>query len=187
VLDVGCGEGHFLAEFKKAGVKKVLGLDGVKFDEFNSVLAPDEFIHLDLSAHGVWPIDQVFDVTLCLEVAEHLPESMADSLVNQLCGSSDIIVFSAAIPKQGGMGHLNEQWQSYWYHKFLDREFVGSPIIRNHIWEIEEVEPWYKQNIFLYARYRAIGINEKLWKAFNNPALSGPVNVVFPLYYLERS
>lgn len=49
-----------------------------------------------------------FDLVLCLEVAEHLPASAADTLVRSLTGLGNVIAFSAAIPFQGGANHVNE-------------------------------------------------------------------------------
>jgi hypothetical protein len=51
-----------------------------------------------------------FDLALCLEVAEHLPAAAGDSLVRRLASVGARILFSAAIPGQGGRNHVNEKW-----------------------------------------------------------------------------
>ena len=63
-------------------------------------------------------IGRRFDLVNCLEVAEHLDASRADSFVDDLCALGDVVVFSAAIPGQGGTHHVNEQFQSYWQERF---------------------------------------------------------------------
>jgi hypothetical protein len=47
-----------------------------------------------------------FDLLQCLEVAEHLPEMHSDTLIDNLCRHGDLIMFSAAIPGQGGDFHV---------------------------------------------------------------------------------
>lgn len=54
-----------------------------------------------------------FDLAMTIEVAEHLTPVRADSFVEDLTRLSDVVLFSAAIPAQGGINHVNEQWQSY--------------------------------------------------------------------------
>jgi 2-polyprenyl-3-methyl-5-hydroxy-6-metoxy-1,4-benzoquinol methylase len=59
-------------------------------------------------------LEKEFDLVVSLEVAEHLPASAADQFVNTLVKHGKKILFSAAIPGQGGQDHLNEQWPDYW-------------------------------------------------------------------------
>lgn len=109
VIDIGCGTGNFLSVFKKNGIKKVLGIDGkwARKDLLFRYLTEQEFIETDFEEPIM--IEGKFDLALCLEVAEHIPEEFADSFVANLCRLSDVVVFSAAIPSQGGQSHVNEQ------------------------------------------------------------------------------
>ena len=72
VVDVGCGTGVFLEEFKKRGADTILGLDG---PATRAVYIPDEsnFVAVDLTRPV--ELNQRFDLALCLEVAEHLQRS----------------------------------------------------------------------------------------------------------------
>ena len=80
-------------------------------------------------------IESKFDLAITLEVAEHLSEIRADSFIDDLCALSDLILFSAAIPDQGGRHHINEQWQSYWEPKrFKQRGYHVYDIVRWKIW-----------------------------------------------------
>lgn len=54
------------------------------------------------------------DLCLCLEVAEHIPRRHVRHLCQLLSTVAPILVFTAAIPGQGGYFHVNEQSQSYW-------------------------------------------------------------------------
>ena len=118
VLDFGCGIGTFLSVFKRLGVNDVLGVDGPWVDQhmLEKYLASNEFLEADLR-HFV-RMSRNFDLVISLEVAEHLDERHADVFLDSITAAGDTIVFSAAIPGQGGQNHLNEQPLSYWIQKF---------------------------------------------------------------------
>lgn len=150
VLDVGCGTGTWLKAFEEAGVEHYYGLDGHYVKESQLQIPHKKFIVTDFSKQ--WAINEEFDLVVSLEVAEHLPESSADTFVKSLTLHGDVILFSAAIPGQGGQGHLNEQWPEYWQQKFGAHGFYFHDIIRPLIWDNEKVNWWYRQNIFLVDR-----------------------------------
>ncbi|WP_449394980.1 hypothetical protein [Devosia riboflavina] len=60
------------------------------------------------------------------------------------------VLFSAAIPGQGGVGHLNEQWQSYWADHFAAHGYKPYDVLRDKIWTDEAVPAWYRQNAILF-------------------------------------
>lgn len=151
VLDVGGGEGWWSAEFAKLGAKCVCLDESVT--ENTAGHAGVEMRHLDLEAIPRAPEDvETYDLAVCLEVAEHLAPDHADEFVAFLCRSAPAILFSAAVPGQGGHGHLNEQWPSYWAERFHRRGFAVTDTLRWQIWDDGRVEPWYRQNILLAAR-----------------------------------
>jgi len=60
------------------------------------------------------------------------------------------VLFSAAIPFQGGAGHVNERWPSYWAGLFARHAFVAIDVVRPHVWNDPTVAFWYAQNTILY-------------------------------------
>lgn len=152
VIDVGCGIGTFLSAFKSSGVKEVFGLDGswTNKEMLSKHLNENEFQETDLEKP--FTINRRFDIAICLEVAEHLSENMADILVENLTSVSDVIIFSAAVPFQGGQNHLNEQWIDYWQKKFNRKHYKIYDGLRQLLWDNELVESWYKQNIFIVGK-----------------------------------
>jgi hypothetical protein len=62
----------------------------------------------------------------------------------------NVVIFGAAIPGQGGTGHINEQWPEYWIDKFSDNGFDVFDIFRKEVRANDEVAPWYAQNCFLF-------------------------------------
>lgn len=147
VVDVGCGLGTWLSVFEDFGVKDIVGIDGEYVDRSLLYINEDKFISHDLTK--LLKLDRKFDLVVCLEVAEHISEVAADTFVEGLVSLGDFILFSAAIPNQGGQNHLNEQWPTYWQGKFKHHNFDLYDCIRADIWLNENIEWWYKQNIFL--------------------------------------
>jgi len=65
--------------------------------------------------------DRQFDVVTCIEVAEHLPESSADTLCETLyvhVKAGGFLVFTSAQPGQQGEGHVHLKPSEYWRKKF---------------------------------------------------------------------
>jgi hypothetical protein len=113
IIDVGCGPGIYVDAFKKAGIDAI----GVDIDKNSPCVVMDVFSDEFMSFTG-------FDLCLCLEVAEHIDESLSDKLIKRLINTSDVIVFSAAQPGQGGHGHINCQPKSYWIDKFEKNNYI---------------------------------------------------------------
>ncbi|HNP23897.1 MAG TPA: methyltransferase domain-containing protein [Panacibacter sp.] len=147
VVDYGCGLGNFLYVFQECGVADVLGYDGDWVNHQQLYISPGHFRVTDLEQ--VLPDGPRADLVLCLEVAEHLSAAAADTLVDNLVHLGDKIIFSAAVPNQGGQFHVNEQAADYWIAKFRARGFVFYDVFRERFWNNPKVNWWYKQNMFL--------------------------------------
>ncbi|MCW2934824.1 MAG: class SAM-dependent methyltransferase [Actinomycetia bacterium] len=167
VLDVGCGVGTWLAEWVSQGVSDVVGLDGDYVKQSSLQIPADKFIPTNLQKG--FTLGRKFDLVSSLEVAEHLDAVYTDRFVESLTSHGDVILFSAAIPGQGGEHHVNEQWPPYWIEKFSRAGFKVFDAIRPQIWGNADIEPWYRQNIFIFSNGRV----------FDTPDW-GLVNVVHP-------
>ncbi len=149
VIDFGCGVGSWLSVFKEKGAL-VAGLDGPWVPTEHLVIPREDFIQHDLG--NSIDLERRFDLAISLEVAEHLPEKSAACFVRNLVRHSDFILFSAAIPFQGGSGHINEQWPSYWGRLFLKEGYRTVDLIRMQIWHDETIPYFYRQNICLFVK-----------------------------------
>jgi hypothetical protein len=160
VCDVGCGVAPWLGVFQEFGVDDILGLDGDYVDDKLLHIPADRFFACDLTM----PIklDRRFDLAISLEVAEHLPERRAAGFVHDLTALAPVVLFSAAIPGQGGAHHINEQWQSYWAQQFAVKGYVPADVIRPTIWDDETVLWWYRQNIVLYCAKNSLAAYPRL-------------------------
>lgn len=150
VIDIGCGIGTWLAACRELGIRNVFGVDG-SYVPRNKLLIPQEnFQAADLSQ----PLkrDRHFDLVISLEVAEHLPLERAESFVSDLTSLADVVLFSAAVPYQGGTGHVNENWPEYWAAIFLDNGFSAVDCLRPRLWNDTGVCFWYRQNLLVFVK-----------------------------------
>lgn len=164
ILDVGCGLGNWIEVAKKLNIPEVLGIDGSYVNKKLLKIAENEFVEKDLTQP--FSLDKKFDLIICLEVAEHLPTNSSEGFIFSLTQHADVILFSAAIPGQGGQYHINEQWPSYWQKLFNKYNYEMIDYFRPKIWNNKKIERWYKQNLFLVVKKEhpltSIGNNEAL-------------------------
>lgn len=156
VIDIGCANGLWLEAFSDCGVEQLRGIDGPWVPREKLRLPAAAFATLDLGRcalpYQLAASGERFDMLLCLELLEHLPADRADALLDALCALSDTLVVSAAVPHQGGTGHVNEQWPGYWRERFAARGYVACDFLRIACWDDERIAPWYRQNIVGYFR-----------------------------------
>jgi SAM-dependent methyltransferase len=156
LFDVGCGTGTFAAEAKSSGLtvaaceysarlRKRVEAKGVKVFPFD-VSKPKSYASIP---------ELPYDVALTTEVAEHVPESLADAFVEFVHAAGRTIVFTAAQPGQGGTGHINLQPREYWIRKF---EAIGAryddaltTAIRSDI-EKSRAEAFMSRNLSVFHR-----------------------------------
>lgn len=159
VVDVGCGRGTWLKAFGETGAKELRGYDGSWNSQANMVDSTIVFEQADLNQLDP-PIGQRFDLAISLEVAEHLQPASAPAFTAALAALSDVVLFSAAFTQQGGTNHINEQPHSYWARHFEKCGYVPFDVFRPVYWADERVEPWYRQNAFVYARRGSPGYDK---------------------------
>jgi len=167
VADFGCGHGAWLSVWRKSGAR-VMGIDGPYVDRRHLIIDVDEFCPADLSQ----PIDlgRRFDLVQSLEVAEHLPADRAADFIDTLTAHAPFVMFSAAVPGQGGEHHINEQPLEYWRNKFHDRGYVAIDYIRPQLAANLRVQHWYRYNIVLYVKESHLGALPDRLRAFQVPA-----------------
>jgi SAM-dependent methyltransferase len=178
VVDFGCGSGAWLAEWQHLGVDDVLGLDAEQ--AMNSLTISAENI---LAADLRKPIrlGRRFDLAQSLEVAEHLPPDSGPVFVETLTAHAPLILFSAAVPGQGGEHHLNEQTHEYWRHMFSHRAFELIDVLRPFLANNRVVEPWYRYNTLLFAHDSIVPYLSEIARAHRVPD-EEPVADYWPLY-----
>jgi SAM-dependent methyltransferase len=182
VIDIGCGVGTWLSVFKEYGVEDIGGVDGDYVDRQLLEIPEERFLSWDLKKP--LRMDRQFDLVVSLEVAEHLPHECAETFVDCLVRLGSVILFSAAIPFQGGTGHINEQWPDYWVNFFQGKEYVAIDCIRKRIWQNDNVEWWYAQNMLMFVRQDYVASHPLLQKEFEDTAIS-QLSLIHPKKYLD--
>src|SRR5918999_332033 len=145
VIEVGCGRGAWLKVFQENGIDLIRGIEGPWIDESKLLIHNASLRIADLSQP--FKIDGQYDLAVCLEVVEHLPPNAGRFLILQMTTAAPLVLFSAAIPGQGGEGHVNEQWPDYWDKVFAEFRFRRLDPIRQQLMQDSRVEWWYRQNI----------------------------------------
>ncbi len=149
-VDLGCGLGIWLNTAKSLGVETIRGYDIPEISVENRKISKSEYIPADLSKK--LKIDRRFDLAMSVEVAEHINKEDAETFVESLTNLSDIVMFGAAIPYQGGMGHVNENWLEYWALLFKEKGYRCYDIFRQKFWHDPSVIYYYKQNTLLFVK-----------------------------------
>ena len=156
MVDVGCGVGTWLGVVhSKYGVETVIGMDGDYVPRQYLQIDKDNFIPCNLEDYQAEKIlikngNKKFGLAVSLEVAEHIQRKNARKFVRNLCGLSDVILFSAALAKQGGDGHVNEQRLSYWIKLFAENGYRFCDVIRADIWNDKKIPVWYRNNVVVF-------------------------------------
>jgi len=186
VIDIGCGVGHWLSEFRRAGATTVTGVDGpwalddLKIDKTDFVQY--DFVGSRAPFKPPTPL-QRYDLLTSFEFVEHIDENRADALIDYFCATADSIVVSAAVPDQGGTNHVNERWPDYWAAKFAAHGYVACDFIRPIAWRMPDIEPWYIQNSIGYFKDSVpaaiMTSAEEAWKQVWNQ----PLPIVHPAMF----
>jgi SAM-dependent methyltransferase len=177
VLDVGCGRGTWLHVFADAGVSDIFGVDGPHIAVSDLEIPNDRFRPHDLDEP--FDLGRRFDLVTCLEVGEHLDERAAPTLVSSLVAHAPAVLFSAAIPAQGGAGHVNERWPSYWAELFGAHGYRAIDLVRPLVWNDDRVAFWYAQNTVLY-------LAADRPDPAGSASVDAPMDLVHPRLYLRK-
>lgn len=149
VIDVGCGTGEWLNVWQNdLNVNDITGVEG---DYVGKDMFKIDFSNIkvhDLKLPYVDP--KKYDLVMSLEVGEHLPQQLAEQFVKTLVGLGNVVLFSAALPGQGGTYHINEQYPEFWAAIFKKFNFLPVDYLREKIWNMDGIEYWYKQNSMIY-------------------------------------
>lgn len=184
VVDVGCGIGVWLSVFREHGIEDILGIDSVHVDKKMLQIPAGKFLTVDLKKP--FCIDRQFDLIVSLETAEHLPIKSAECFVKSLVALGNVVLFSAAIPFQGGTCHLNEQWPDYWKQHFQQQGYIAVDALRKKIWQNNKIKFYYRQNILIFAREDFLVENAILKKEYEQTNTK-QLSIVHPELYSNHS
>jgi SAM-dependent methyltransferase len=184
LLDVGCGIGTWLTAAMQIGISDVTGIDGLDLPQ-EELAAPKNLI-LTRDLTEPFDLGRTSDLAICLEVGEHLPHTAANTLISCITKHAHTVLFSAACPGQSGQHHVNCQWPAYWQLYFNQCGFVCDDSARWQIWSNENIEPWYRQNLFWARRNPELAYNEPRLRAVVHPDIAGDVGSGYLMREIEN-
>jgi hypothetical protein len=155
LVDLGAGCGVYGHRFAMLGVE-VVSIDGVTPPAEHSYPVPLETRDLTEPFENVWGR---FDIALCLEVAEHIPEPLAGTFLDNIMRFSDRLILSAAQPNQGGHHHVNERPKRYWVAKLAEKGWAYNRRETGRLLTVLTAERppymWMVEQISVYDRVKA--------------------------------
>jgi 2-polyprenyl-3-methyl-5-hydroxy-6-metoxy-1,4-benzoquinol methylase len=152
LVDLGCGCCVYSHFFKQKGAE-VVCIDAVQPPEKHAF--PVEIVQQDMTVpfENTWGD---FDLALCLDVGEHIPEDLCEPFLKNITQFSDRLIMSCAPPGQGGHHHVNEQPKRYWIEKLrahgFDYDKRRTGVLCETFKRVRTELMWMWEHISLYER-----------------------------------
>lgn len=119
VVDIGCSIGTFLEPWNEDG-KIVRGYEYCYEESMNGIknAGLEDYILFGDATKSI-QFDRKYDLAVSIEVAEHIPTEYSEQFVKNLINASNgMVLLTAALPGQGGTGHINCQPKEFWINLF---------------------------------------------------------------------
>jgi SAM-dependent methyltransferase len=143
VLDIGCGPGTYVYSLRRmnitaTGIDTIIGKEHLRKQSI-----------LDMT-------DEKADLVICMEVAEHIDARYEDVIVKKIASAvGRTLIWTAAIPGQGSVGHINCKNKEEW-----SKKLSAEGLSRNHSRENHLVDfirqgyhmGWFTQNLLYFER-----------------------------------
>lgn len=155
-LDFGCSTGLYLREVQI----KMPDIHAVGF-EFSKEAVDSALCNYVLQADLTNPveIERIPNTLgLCLEVLEHIEDKYWRQVLENMTRSCDKIIFSAAVPGQGGTGHINCRPKIDWIKRFHELGWVVDLDASRHL--INYMQQgyhmgWFSNNAMVLIPYKS--------------------------------
>lgn len=147
LLDIGCGPGMYVDELIRVGVP-AFGIDIDDRVEGKDYLAKE----------SIFDNKRTAEVVTCYEVLEHIDPAYADQEVDALYNAIEpggTMVFTAAQPGQGGVGHINCRKKDYWLKKFVNKGLIYHPGLTEELIAFVKKDlymGWFVNNVMVFKK-----------------------------------
>ena len=152
VLDIGCGPGTYVEELLAQGISA----HGIDID---SRVSGKDY----LSEISIFDNTDTADLVTCYEVLEHIDPMYGDKCVDALINAVEpggTLIFTAAQPGQGGVGHINCRKKEYWHDKFVAKGLTYSPELSRDLIDTLETGKygpndymgWFTNNVMVFKK-----------------------------------
>ena len=120
MIDIGCGTGAMVDIARKMGTE-AYGVDLHRHKTVKWIFQHDLTEPFSLAEKN---LPSQLPMVISLEVAEHIPKSKHDifcDTIAQPLMKEGVLIFSSAVPGQGGEEHVGCEHPTYWRTKFHNR------------------------------------------------------------------
>lgn len=162
LLDIGCGDGSLIEYASKLiqGWWFVRGVDIVEPQNeycIEADLREPLITGLGSPDKRVYTLAPDFEMVVSWEVGEHLPIACSSIYADTLATFTEKwLVFTAAIPGQGGDFHINEQQPEFWRELLEERGLTYHPDLTEILRDAWKVATgpcfWLPQNLQVFER-----------------------------------
>ncbi len=147
IYDFGCGDGFYLQELYKNGIKNVIGIEPETPSKNHSfkILPHNLAFELPLTEKGI---------VMSFEVGEHIPKKYQDAFIeniDKLCDS--YLILSWAIVDQPGIGHVNCKNNPDVIKLLEEKGFTYLPDLTEHARSYPDgMCAYYKQTLMIFKK-----------------------------------
>jgi len=133
VFDAGCALGLLIEQLRLLGVEA----EGVDISEFAITNAPESVRPFVRVASVTEPLERRYDLIVCIEVLEHMPQREAETAIANLTAYTDDILFSSSPLDFKEATHVNVHPIEHWAELFAHHGFV-----RDVDFDASFITPW---------------------------------------------
>ncbi len=130
-IDFGCSTGLYLREVQLA--MPTIPTVGYEFSRDAVDHALCNYVYQVDLTHKIATVKRPNTLGLCLEVLEHIDDMHWKDVLENIVNSCDKLIFSAAVPGQGGVGHINCRPKIDWIKRFHELGWVVDLDASNHL------------------------------------------------------
>lgn len=120
VLDAGCAIGMLVEALRDRGVRAY----GIDISAWAIKQVPDDIRPYCWVGSILSSFPDRYDLITCIEVLEHLPPTMAQVAVSNLCSHTDAVLMSSTADDVTERSHLNVNPPDYWARLFAGQGFT---------------------------------------------------------------
>lgn len=133
VLDAGCAFGLLVESLRARGMEA----DGIDISEYALTQAADSIKPFLRQGSIAAPLHRRYDLIVCIEVVEHMPQGEAELAIANFCEHSDDILFSSSPHDFTEATHINVHPVDYWAALFATHGFY-----RDLDFDAAFIAPW---------------------------------------------
>lgn len=146
IIDLGCGPGIYVDEMVN------LGLNATGYEPDTRTLKYSK----NVRNKSLFEVEDPSDLVIFMEVAEHIPSDRNDEIVESIFRNmkdDGVLIWTAAVPGQGGDGHINCQTKDFWLKKLEKAGLVNDEEIQENLLNFVKSDPntmgWFLNNLIV--------------------------------------